>query len=85
MCLLFKVIVSFLSSLVTALGSVTLDLTCSWVSTPIVWESLREACMMSMQGSLSPCQDSEHVGDALQGQTTEGIQGSAYRQGHSVL
>ena len=34
-CLLFRVIVSFLSSLVTALGSVTLDLTCSWVSTPM--------------------------------------------------
>ncbi len=40
-CLLFRVIVSFLSSLFTALGSVTFDLTCSWVSTPMSGESQR--------------------------------------------
>ena len=34
-CSLFRVIVSFLSSLFTALGSVTFDLTCNWVSTPM--------------------------------------------------
>ena len=40
--------------------------------------------MMNMQGSLSPCQDSEHVGDTLQGQPSVGMQGSAYRKARTL-